>query len=381
MKDKTYSQLHAERKNNDNVSYLNYVDLVCIDDIQPENQPWLWPNVIPLDAFTLFAGVGGLGKSQLLMFIVAHISNGKSFQAGGVTHQLPEGAVIILSSEDSQKYAISPRLRALNADTTKIHKIKSVSDEREPFKKRLMALDQDLKLLKKTITDLKENKNQTVKLIIIDPIINFIGKVKDYINTEVSNFLYSLTELAEEFNLSIILNKHLRKKDSSGISSAIDEIAGSHAWVNTARQVWLLCCHPDDKNKILFMDGKSNIKEKITGLAFNIKSVEILNKNNEIIKTSRIEWLDEIITISIDEAINKEVYEKSKIQTTIDQIHQHLTKHGQSLLAHIKSKLIKKGVSEATFRRALCEFEQAQRSNLKITRGIKGAKTYMLIED
>lgn len=375
--DKTYDDL---KKKFEKVIPLNtpteMLEVICIDDIEPENQPWLWPSIIPLEAFTLFAGVGGLGKSQLLMFIAAHVSNGKPFQAGGLAHQLPHGSVIILSSEDSQKYALSPRLRALGADTTKIHKIKSVVRGGDSFKKRLMALDCDLRLLKEAIKDLKD-----VKLIIIDPVINFMGKIKDYVNTEVSNFLFGLTELAEEFNLAIILNKHLRKKDSVGVGSAVDEIAGSSAWGTTARQVWIVCRDHEDKKKILFLDGKSNIKEQMTGMAFNIKPCEVLNKNNVVVKSSRIEWLDEIVTISPDEAINEQKYEKSKLQTAIDFIFNYLKENGQSIVKHIQANAEAKGIKYRTFRDAKDEIKNKYKDKVKIEKGISGQQMYRLIEE
>ena len=355
---------------------IETLEVICIDDIQPENQPWLWPNIIPLEAFTLFAGVGGLGKSQLLMFIAAQVSNGKPFQAAGIMHQLPQGSVIILSSEDSQKYALSPRLRALGADTSKIHKIKSVIKSGDSFKKRLMALDTDLRLLKEAIKKLGD-----VRLIIIDPIINFMGKIKDYINTEVSNFLFGLTELAEEFSLAIILNKHLRKKDSVAVGSAVDEIAGSSAWGTTARQVWIVCRDHEDKKKILFLDGKSNIKEQMTGMAFNIKPCEVVNKNEVIVKTSRIEWLDEIVTISPDEAINEQKYEKSKLQTAVDFILSYLKENGQSVVAHIQDKAQKRGISDHTFRRARQEIKEKYKDMVKLDKGISGRHMYRLITD
>lgn len=321
------------------------IEMVCIDDIEPENQPWLWPGVIPLDSFTLFAGVGGLGKSQLLMFIAARVSDGKAFKAGGLEYQLPQGSVIILSSEDSQKYALSPRLRALDADTKKIHKIKSVIHSEDQFKRKLMALDEDLLLLKQTLQELK-NKNEPVKLIIIDPIINFIGRTKDYINTEVSNFLFGLTELAEEFNLAIILNKHLRKRDSAQAGSAMDEISGSSAWGTTARQVWLICRDHEDKKKVLFLDGKSNIKEQMTGFAFKIQSTKILTSKAETINTSKIEWLDEIITLSPDEAVNEEKYKKTGVENAIDFIFKYLKENGISLYKNIYEAARKTGLSE-----------------------------------
>lgn len=358
MTDKTFSDLHEERKDDPRFKniipfkQLNTVELICIDDIEPENQPWLWEGIIPLDAFTLFAGIGGLGKSQLLMFIAARVSDGRPFKAGGIEYKLPQGSVLILSSEDSQKYALSPRLRALDANTSKIHKIKSVMNGKDQFKKRLMALDEDLQLLKLTLSELKE-KGETVKLIIIDPIINFIGKTKDYINTEVSNFLFSLTDLAEEFNLAIILNKHLRKKDSSGAGSAIDEVSGSHAWVNTARQVWIICRDHEDKKKILFLDGKSNIKEQMSGFAFTIQSAQVLNKKNEIINTSSIVWSDEIITLTPDEAVNEEKYLKSKLENAQDFIISYLEKNGERTGEDVREAAILSQIPKSTYFKAL----------------------------
>ncbi len=375
--DKNFQKTEVDKIIQFNKMNANTLELICIDDIEPENQPWLWQGVIPLDAFTLFAGVGGLGKSQLLMFIAARVSDGKPFKAGGIEYQLPQGSVIILSSEDSQKYALSPRLRSLGADTTKIHKIKSVINAQNQFKKRLMALDEDLQLLRQTLQQLKD-KGEPVRLIIIDPIINFMGKTKDYINTEVSNFLFGLTDLAEEFNLAIILNKHLRKKDSSGAGSAVDEISGSHSWVNTARQVWIVCRDHEDKKKILFLDGKSNIKEQMSGMAFNIESTEITNKNNQVIKTSRINWLDEIVTISPDEAVNEEKYEKSKVQIAVDFIIKHLRDKGQSVFKYISESAVNSGIKLRTFEEAASILKKDDR--IKITSGIYPNKCWQLKE-
>jgi hypothetical protein len=330
-----------------------YLDVVCLRDIEPQNQPWLWSGFIPSNAFTLFAGVGGLGKSQLLMFLAAHVSNGKAFNAGGISHTLPQGSVLLLSAEDSHKYSIVPRLQSLGANLENIHILRSVLDVKNNTSHRLAALDKDLLLVRSLINRLKDDNKQEVKLIVIDPIINFIGKVKDYINTEVSNFLYGLTELADEFNLSIIINKHLRKKDSTGVGKAMDEISGSHAWVNTARQVWIICQDHEDPTKILFLDSKSNIKKQMNGLAFNIVSDEILSKSGEIVKTSKIVWSDEVVTIKADEAVNKERYEKNKFEETKEFIFSHIETNGQTFIKDLSLKL--KDTSERTIRRAYTE--------------------------
>lgn len=372
MKDKKITkEIIDSYTKKESMAYLNYVDMDCMEDIEPENQPWLWENVIPLNDFTLFAGVGALGKSQLLMFIAAHVSNGKSFEAGGMTHQLPQGAVIILSSEDHKKRSVSPRLLALGADNSQIYKINSISSSNMPFKKRLMALDDDLLLLRQTIIALKEQKGHVVKLIIVDPIINFMGKTKDYINTEVSNFLYGLSDLADEFNLAIILNKHLRKKDStSSAGSAIDEIAGSNAWVTTARQVWIICRDHEDQKKILFLDGKTNIKQSMNGFAYMIKGAETLSKKNNIIKTSRIEWLSERVAISPDEAVSVEKYEKSQLTKAIAFVLSYLKKYGQSLIKNVVDEASRQKISERTIQRAYGDL--IKDNTIKKERGISG---------
>lgn len=280
----------------------------CVDDVEPENQTWLWDKIIPLETYTLFAGVGGIGKSQVLMFIAARVSDGEVFQMGGVDHKIDSGSVLLLSGEDSYKSQISPRLRALNANLKKIHLLKCAYNVQAPTKKRNICLDKDLEQLREEVV-----RHQDVKLIVVDPVMNFIGNVKDHVSSEVLNFLAGLNDIAEEFKLGMILNKHLRKQSSgANIDSAMNEVSGSGSWVNNARQSWIMCESPDDSDKKYFANLKVNIEKKNKkSFSFKIESTKIEHKG-KLIDTSKIVWSDQIEDISINEIFNKVNFEKGK---------------------------------------------------------------------
>lgn len=275
-------------------------DFVMADKIFPKTQPWFWDQILPLHTSTLFAGAGGIGKTQLLLFLAAHTSNGKSFKAGGQSHQLEKGSVIIFSGEDDAEYQITPKLIAQGADISKIAIVKTMSVNGQ--KKKLIDLES-------CITELHEliDSIGNVKLIIVDPVQYFTGSMRDYINNTVSNFINNLSEIAKEKDLALIMNKHTRKKSAgTSVASAVDEVAGSGAWINCPRQSWIMHPNPSNEDQILFMNLKVNIAKKGTkSMAYSIKECEINNPYGDgKIKTTRMEWIDELIDISADEALS-----------------------------------------------------------------------------
>ena len=295
-----------EKKESNIISITNgeyYADFCMADKIQPKSQPWFWPGIIPLHTCTLFAGQGGIGKSQLLLYLAAATSTGKEFQAAGSIHQLPQGKVIVLSGEDDPEYQLTPKLIALGADLSQIAVIKTMAVPGK--RKRLLDIDAHLSLL---INVIKELGN--VKLIIIDPIHYFTGAMRDYISSEVSEFISNLSDMAKENDLAVIMNKHTRKRNGGdSIASAVDEVAGSGAWVNSVRQSWIMHPHPEDEGKVLLMNLKVNIAKKSgKAMAYQINSCEIPNPNGDgAIATTTMEWFPEMEDITADEALSMPV--------------------------------------------------------------------------
>lgn len=315
---------------------------ITADCIEPKIQPWLWEGYIPLQTCTLFAGSGGLGKSQLLLYISSLVSVGASFSINSIPFSIPQGNVFILSAEDDEEYTIAPRLIASKADLSKIHILQSAIQPNDTSKDRFIRLDQDILLIQDKI---KEIGN--VRLIIIDPITAYIGNLKENQSSEVRNFILKLNKLAKDNDLSIILNTHLRKKSGDGVSSAADEILGSIAWSSTVRSAFAIAKHPDDENVVLFMSSKSNYK-KNEAFAYQIVS-KIIKHSDKEIETSCIEWLNQKIDISADEAIDKKLYEaKTKVKACQDLLVELLTPCGNYLYKILKVTA-EEGFSERTF--------------------------------
>jgi hypothetical protein len=58
-----------------NVQYLENFDTyepewVRMSEVEGKDQEWYWKNVIPLHTSTVIAGIGGIGKSLVLLSIV-----------------------------------------------------------------------------------------------------------------------------------------------------------------------------------------------------------------------------------------------------------------------------------------------------------------------
>lgn len=381
MKETSVTEIFKKRgqKTNINVHEFESVELEIFkaSEIVPKPQPWLWDGIIPLDTCTLFAGEGGIGKSQLLIDICAKISTGEKFQVGGFDYQMSQGSIIVLTAEDDFEYSVTPKLIAANANCDNIY-IMRCTQGKISKKKKFIELDNQLELLEKKIEELGN-----VKLLIIDPISYFVGKIRDHINTEVVNFLGNLNEFAKNHNIAIILNKHLRKRASGiNLANAIDEVGGAGAWVNSPRQAWLICRDQEDETKILFANLKVNItKKKTNAFSFKVLSHTIQVENGSFLPTTRLEWSQTMEEINADQALNKDTYHTSKVQIAITFILDYLKKNGQTRLTELQEMAEKKSIKLKTFRNAAEEIEKKYTDEVSISRGIKNSKIYMLTND
>ena len=277
-------------------------EVITADKIIPKQQPWFWPGIIPLETSTLFAGFGGAGKSQLLIFLAAHTSNGLDFNGGGLSHRLLPGGVVILSGEDNYQTQLTPRLIAAKAKLSACHLVKMMVAPGRP--KMLLDLDAHLILLEEIIIKQKESEDP-IRLIIIDPVQYFTGEMKDHIGSNVCRFVGSLNDLAEKYSLAIIMNKHLRKKGGGdGVSSAVDAVSGSGAWTTAPRACWLIHRHPTKEGVVLFADLKNNLKAKDNqSMAYKINKTIVVDIDKKI-ETTSMEWQEEMEDFNADEALN-----------------------------------------------------------------------------
>lgn len=90
-------------------------------DIASEVLDWIWPGRIPRGKVTVIAGAPAAGKSQLVAFLAATVSKAAQWPLREGT--APLGSVIMLVAEDGIADTVVPRLRAADADLSRIHLI------------------------------------------------------------------------------------------------------------------------------------------------------------------------------------------------------------------------------------------------------------------
>lgn len=232
--------------------------LQLLTEVTREQLDWLWPGRIPLGKLTLLAGDPGLGKSFVTLDIAARVSRGERWPDNPLQRQ-PPGKVILMNCEDDLGDTIAPRLDKANADSSKIIALQGVS---LLGKRRLISLEADIPRFEEILTN-----HTDVRLIVIDPIAGFLGKVDSHNNSEVRGLLAPLADLASRFHVAILTVTHLAK---TGGTKAVYRAMGSLAFAAAARAVWAITKDPDNPERRLFLPAKLNLARDPDGLAYRI---------------------------------------------------------------------------------------------------------------
>jgi hypothetical protein len=194
-------------------------------DITAEKLKWLGRPYFLRRAVTVLDGNPSEGKSTFLLAIAAAVT---TEQALPFIPDLQRGTVLILSAEDDPASVLKPRLLVHGADDSKIR-----------FQKRPFTLDAPgLDLLR---AEIQEHRPV---LVIIDPLTAYTDSGTDlHKATDMTRFMTELDMLAREFDLAMVLVRHLRKSDSD---DPLYRGLGSIAISGRGRSGLLLGRHPDD---------------------------------------------------------------------------------------------------------------------------------------
>jgi putative DNA primase/helicase len=235
------------------------LSLIKASGIRPKKIRWLWENRLPFGKLTLFVGDPGMEKSLVSTYVAAVTTTGQKWY--GSTNVSPS-EVLIFASEDDYDDTIVPRLMAAGANLDKIHFEKLKSG-------RSMQLDRDIKLIRKVLAE-----NPKIRLVIVDPVSNYLGDIKMNDEQAVRRVLGPLKGIAEETSVAIVGIMHLNKKADL---QAINRVGGAMAFVGVARAVWLFCQDNNTPGEFQMLSVKQNIGKRVAGLKYKIdmKNVEI----------------------------------------------------------------------------------------------------------
>lgn len=238
------------------------LDVVLYSSLMPDTLRWLWPGRIPLGKVSVIAGASGLGKSLLALDIAARVTRGGDWpdlpQPDAITtncaappppppapppsRQLalsedlqqtlqmlesmqplakqlqpaayaqpasntlpavaPPASVLLLNAEDHLADSVTPSLAAAGANFHGIVGVKGMFSRDRHYKAPPEGIDllKHLPLLRK---QLKETLN--VKLMVIDPLIAYWGKVGQHPTKATHRIASALSELAAEFDMAILV--------------------------------------------------------------------------------------------------------------------------------------------------------------------------------
>ena len=176
-------------------------------DVQPEAINWLWQGVLAAGKLTLIGGNPGVGKSQLASNIIASVTTGGTFIDGS---QASLGSVVFVGVEDGIADTLHPRMEAAGANLSKIFILQGKREYTSNGEViTLLDITKDLNKLEHLIHSIGD-----VRLIIFDPINDYLGDGKQNDNAEMRNALVPLASFAEKHKDSVLAITHIKK--SSG---------------------------------------------------------------------------------------------------------------------------------------------------------------------
>ena len=256
-------------------------DFIWGDKVKVEFVDWLWPNRWPLRMLAIMAGIGGVSKSTLALYMIAQITTGRPWiDDPPGTHREPADC-ILLSAEDRPGDIIIPRLMAMQADISRVCILKGKKITMDDGRVGLVGIDNlskdktgDLDMLLEVL-----DKAPNPKFVVIDPYTSYMGtKADSNDNIAVRSFLRPLGEIAADYNVAMLGITHLNKKEDS---SADFRILGSVGQQNAARMAWLIAQDPDAEDRRYMVWLKGNLCPRNTGLAYRLMNVLVKQPGTE----------------------------------------------------------------------------------------------------
>jgi putative DNA primase/helicase len=257
-------------------------------EVQPEKIEWIWPGRIARGKHTAIAGDPGAGKSQLMISIVAAVTTGGALPCG--EGYAPIGNVIVLAAEDGVADTIVPRLHAAGAEVGRVHIVMGVRGDNGA---RMVNLQNDLGELSKKLTEIGD-----VRLICVDPVSSYLGKVDSHKNAELRAVLEPLSRMAEETGAAVLSITHFSKAGSIS-TKALYRFIGSLAFVAAPRMAFAVVADPDDAERRLFLHVKNNLAKPPQGLAFRLAQRIV---SDDVIG-SHVVWDSQPVSMTADQAV------------------------------------------------------------------------------
>ncbi|MDH4415150.1 MAG: bifunctional DNA primase/polymerase [Rhizobium sp.] len=222
-------------------------------DVEEQEVQFLAYPYIVKGATTVLDGNMGQGKSTFTAALAAAVTTGKP---PPFLTTIEEGGVLFLSAEDDPARVLKPRLVENGADISKVR-----------YQEKVFSLDTNGMMMLR-----QEIEAHRPALVVIDPIIAYMDADTDGNKAnDTMRFMVELDLIAREYDVSILIVRHLRKAKAD---NAMHQGIGSIAISARVRSGLILGIHPHDPTKRAIAHAKANYSEKGPTLVFELRSQE-----------------------------------------------------------------------------------------------------------
>lgn len=274
------------------------LELKSFDDVEEEDVSYLWYPYIPLGSIVLLAGDPGVGKSYMALKFASIVSKGDTFPFDNKSIDSKPSNVLLQNGEDS-KETIKKRLQKLDANMSNIW---FIGEEDSQFKVN------NLDLLEKSLYKTRP------KLVIIDPITQYLPKISMDRANEVRDALSPLADLASRYQCTFLLVAHKNKNTKT---NSLYRILGSIDFIGICRS--LLTASVVNSNTYLKQEKNSYsefgkpVEYKIDENGFEfIQQVDLKELNYSVDKPINEAKNFIIKELENGETPSKEIYNKAK---------------------------------------------------------------------
>jgi putative DNA primase/helicase len=321
------------------------LESTCAADEEIAALDWIWFGRYAIGKIGLLVGLPDEGKGLTLSDIIARITRAAPWPCN--EGQAPLGNVLLLTAEDDINDTIVPRLKAADADLSRVTIVKMMNEAGKP---RMFSLITDLGALRQKIIEVGD-----VRMILIDPITAYlgIGKIDSFRATDVRAVLGPLKEFAAELRLGILGVMHFNKK--TDVTNVLLRISDSLAYSAAARHVYGIVDDPDNHRK-LFVKGKNNLAprdQKTLAFSFADREVGIDKRTGASIHAPYIVWQIEPVDITATEALQAAAESKSPgARDYARQFLEALLSNGPVASKEVLEAAKENGIARITLRRA-----------------------------
>lgn len=234
-------------------------DLVCLAEMEALPVSWLWKGYLAYGMLTMLSGDPEAGKTFIALAIAADLSNGRLPVSGKPCAPI---ATLYLSRENAAQYVTRPRFDAQGGDAKRFHLLTRPG------------------ITLKDVGALEEALQKTrAGLIVIDPIQSYLGADVDaWRSNETRPIMDGLIGLAEKYNASVLLIRHLTKAAGS---RAIYRGQGSIDLTGAVRMEMIAGNEADNPHSRALVPVKSNLGPRADSLGYEIVGEEMV---------ARLEW-------------------------------------------------------------------------------------------